>query len=351
MFKKYFFGSAVFTAFALTAAAALGFAYGGAPKAVEFLLDAMLLGVLETSLSLDNAVVNAATLTTMEEKWKASFLTWGMAVAVFGMRLIFPLLIVAVAGGMGPFEAVRTALFMPTRYESLLTSAHMEIMAFGGTFLALIFCSHFIDYEKDEHWIPVVGPALAKIGKHSTAKTVIPVAFIAGFSHFAANQYMFLLSAVCGVGAYLAVDGLGDFFEVDDAAEKVAKAGLASFIYLEFQDASFSFDGVISSFGITNNFMLIMIGLGIGAMFVRSMTVMLVATGALGTLKYLEDGAFWGIGWLVATMFMSVAGIEVGDVGTALGAGFFISAAAVHSLIAAKGEEASCEDAGEAAKQ
>jgi hypothetical protein len=263
-----------------------------------------------------------------------------MAVAVFGMRLLFPLAIVSIAGKIAPWSAVDIALFHPAQYEEILKSVHMEIMAFGAAFLSLVFASHFINDEKEVHWIPMIGPMLSKIGKHSTAKIAIPVMFILFFSHFIHEQAAFLMAAFAGVATYLAVDGIGDLFDVEEAAEGVARAGLGAFIYLEVVDASFSFDGVIAAFAITNNFIIIMLGLGVGAMFVRSLTIMLVEKGALDSLRYLEDGAFWGIGWLVATMFMSIQHIELGEIAVAGGAAAAIAASVFHSILANKREAA-----------
>jgi hypothetical protein len=51
-------------------------------------------------------------------------------------------------------------------------------------------------------------------------------------------------------------------------------------------DASFSFDGVIGAFALSNNMVIIALGLSIGAMFVRSMTIMLVKRGTLAEYRY-----------------------------------------------------------------
>lgn len=340
MIKKYFGGSIIFTAVALVLSVFIGEYYGGNAMALTYFVSALMLGILEVSVSLDNAVVNATVLKDMDNKWRHAFLTWGMAIAVFGMRLIFPLAIVSVAGSVNPFEAVRIALMEPKHYEEILNSVHMQVMAFGGTFLFLVFSSHFINHEKEEHWIPGIGHFLSKIGKHSTAKVAIPVICVAVFSTFVEHSHEFFFAAIWGLVVYLLVDGLGDLFDVEDAAVSVARAGLASFIYLEVLDASFSFDGVIAAFAITNNFLIIMLGLSIGAMFVRSLTIMLVDTGTLDTMRYLEDGAFWGIGWLVVTMFLSVMHIELGEVVVAGGAAAMIALAAWHSMVVNKREAA-----------
>lgn len=338
---KYFTGSFWFTGVALLLAVLVGEYYGGNVMALSYFGSCLILGALEVSVSLDNAVVNATVLKDMDDKWRHRFLTWGMAVAVFGMRLIFPLGIVSVAGHLNPVDAVNIALFNPSKYQEILTSVHMQIMAFGGTFLFLVFSAHFINSEKEEHWIPVIGHFFAKIGKHSTAKIAIPAIFVLIFSSFVEDKDAFLVSAFWGLITYLIVDGLGDLFDVEDASTKVARVGLGAFIYLEVVDASFSFDGVIAAFAITNNFIIIMLGLSIGAMFVRSLTIMLVEKGALDTLRFLEDGAFWGIGWLVATMYMSVLHIEFGELAVAGGAALAIILSVIHSIIVNKREEKS----------
>ena len=57
---------------------------------------ALVLGVLEISLSFDNAVVNAMKLEKMSHAWRHRFLTWGIIIAVFGMRFLFPIFVVSI---------------------------------------------------------------------------------------------------------------------------------------------------------------------------------------------------------------------------------------------------------------
>lgn len=358
MIKKYFTGSLIFTAVSLVLAGIVGHIYGGSAMIITYLVSASLLAILEMSVSLDNAVVNAGVLKDMDEKWRHRFLTWGMLIAVFGMRLVFPIAIVSVAGGInavvnwsalfsGDFTstalfgntALNLGLFNPEQYQTLLKSVNTQVMAFGGTFLLMVFARHFIDHEKEVHWIPAIGPVLSKVGKHSTARLAIPLILVAIFAQFVgAEKEVFVMSAMWGAITYLMVDGLGGLFEVEGAAASAGRAGLAGFMYLEVVDASFSFDGVIAAFAITNNFIIIMLGLSIGAMFVRSLTIMLVEKGTLSEFRYLEDGAFWGIGWLVVAMFLHVLHIELGEVVVAGGAAAAIVLSVWHSVVANKRE-------------
>jgi hypothetical protein len=100
---------------------------------------------------------------------------------------------------------------------------------------------------------------------------------------------------------------LDHFSGSNDAAQATARAGIGGFLYLEVLDASFSFDGVIAAFALSNNLFIIALGLGIGAMFVRSMTIMLVEKGTLTEYRFLEHGAFWAIIALAAIMLLSVS--------------------------------------------
>lgn len=337
---KYFTGSLIFTVVALALSCVVGHFYGGGAMIVSYLISALLLAVLEVAVSLDNAVVNAGVLKDMDEVWRKRFLTWGMAIAVFGMRLIFPVAIVSIAGGIGPIQAIDLGLFKPAEYQALLKSVNTQVMAFGGTFLLMVFASHFINHEKEVHWVPALGPVLSKIGKHSTAKVFIPLVIVAIFASFVPTeeQKHFIMSAVWGAVTYLMVDGLSDLFDVEDGPAAVGRTGLAGFMYLEVVDASFSFDGVIAAFAITDNFLIIMLGLSVGAMFVRSLTIMLVEKGTLSEFRYLEDGAFWGIGWLVFAMFAHVLHVELGEATVAGGAAVAIALSVWHSIIANKRE-------------
>src|SRR5690349_5904214 len=111
----------------------------------------LILSILEISLSFDNAVVNAGVLKQMNAFWQKIFLTVGILIAVFGMRLVFPVLIVAITAKVNPVEAVRLAVDNPDRYESLVTDAHPAIAAFGGMFLLMIFLD-FIFEDRDIKW-------------------------------------------------------------------------------------------------------------------------------------------------------------------------------------------------------
>ena len=328
---QHFKGSIAFTIVALVLAGLNGYLQEGALGAVlSAVFIAAVLGVMETSLSLDNAVVNATVLRDMDEKWVRRFLTWGIAIAVFGMRVIFPIVIVAIAAKVTPWEAVRIALSDHKRYEEIVTGAHIGISGFGGAFLALVGLSFFFDQDREHLWLPFIEKPLAALAKIPYAQYIATFIIVGILSFFVEHggQQTFLVAAAAGIATFFAVELLGEKMGAsEDATGKIVRTGAASFVYLEFLDASFSFDGVIGAFAITNDIVQIALGLGIGAMFVRSMTVALVHGGTLSQYRYLEPGAFYAIIALAAIMLISTVGIETPEVVTGLVGAAFIGAA------------------------
>ena len=322
---RYFHGSIAVTGVGLALAAALGvYLHRTAAGAVGTVFTAALLAVLEVSLSFDNAVVNASVMKDMTPAWRHRFLTWGMAVAVFGMRFVFPLVVVSAVAGIGPLEALRLAALRPDEYARVLTSARVALGAFGGAFLGMVFLKFFFDAGKEVHWIPGVERRLALLGRFEAIELALVMLVLWAFSRAfpTAQARELLVAGIFGLVAFIAVDGLGAVMESGGGDRgDLHRAGLASFVYLNVLDASFSFDGVIGAFALTTNLFVIAIGLGIGAMFVRSLTILLVDRGTLESYRYLEHGAFWAIGALALLMLVGTLH-EVPEVVTGLvGAG------------------------------
>ena len=344
---RIFAASAVISVLAIVVA----FFYGGLEAAGLTLI----LGILEITLSFDNAVVNAKVLERMSEKWQQVFLTVGIVIAVFGMRLIFPLLVVGITAHLNPAEAVRLAfekgsVHTPGSYGYLLAQAHPQIAAFGGMFLLLLFLDWTFE-EREITWLSWLEKPLAKIGKLDQLSVIVAGIVLYLFAEIVAAKPATVFAAgVLGIISYLAVNGLGGLFEnYEDSqeaafeqkrhggptqlAKAVGKAGFFLFLYLEVLDASFSFDGVIGAFAITPDPILIALGLGlIGALFVRSLTVFLVRKGTLNDYVYLEHGAHWAIGALAVILLVSI-GVEVNEVVTGLVGLVLIGAAFVSSVV------------------
>lgn len=298
---KHFYGSIIFTIAVLAAV----FYFTGS---WVYLLAAFTLAVVETVFSFDNAVVNAKILEDMSLFWRKIFLTVGILVAVVGMRFYLPVQIVSGLGDMSLSDAFRLATNDPHKFSDILQQSKAIIAGGGGAFLALLGLKYFIDADKDEHWVPGLEHFATKLGGFAEIQIFIVALAAYVFSTFlGAQQMKFFLAAIGGIGLYVAVDIFKEL--VASAEDKFAHhgvagiAGLGSFLYLEVLDASFSFDGVIAAFAISDSIWVIAAGLGIGAYFVRSMTMFLVDKGTMNEYRYLEHGAMWAILLLAGFMW------------------------------------------------
>ncbi|WP_045748081.1 DUF475 domain-containing protein [Actinoplanes rectilineatus] len=361
--------------FAVTAAALIGALALGGTGALALVA---ILCVLEISLSFDNAVVNATVLKRMNAYWQRLFLTVGIIIAVFGMRLVFPLLLVAVTAQIGPAEVVRLALAggtvdEPGTYAAHLHEAHPSIAAFGGMFLLMLFLN-FVFEDRAVTWLGWLERPLARIGRLDQVSVVTALIILVVTAETLADEpATVLLAGVLGVTTYVLVNGLGEMFETDgsddgdhaagihgdalaveqslktagpaQAGSVAGKAAFSLFLYLEVLDASFSFDGVIGAFAITQDIFIIATGLGVGAMYIRSITIYLVRKGSLDEYAYLEHGAHWAIGALAAILLISIRH-EVPEIVTGLVGVTFIAAAMVSSIVRNRrgGLAASAED-------
>jgi len=309
---KFYKGSILFTLICLAAAAWYVWMQTGTLTGTASLLwIVVVLSILEVSLSFDNAVVNAKVLEEMDEVWQRRFLTWGMVIAVFGMRVIFPLAIVAIAAGLGPVDTIKLSLNDPERYEEIVSSAHVGIAGFGGAFLAMVGLKYFFDSDKDVHWIKAIEERLSSFARIEALEIALLLVALYLISLLLPQDeaLTFIIAGTLGIVTFIAVEAISTILEMQDearaAAGAVARSGLGGFLYLNVLDGSFSFDGVIGAFALSNNMVVIALGLSIGAMFVRSMTIMLVQKGTLAQYRYLENGAFWAIVTLGVIMLLS----------------------------------------------
>lgn len=281
---------------------------------------ALVLGILEVSLSFDNAVVNATKLKKMSEKWRHRFITWGIAIAVFGMRFLFPLLVVSIFAKLNILKVLDIALHNSKLYALYLHQTHATIVTFGGTFLLMLFLGFFLNPKKEIDWIKPVEKVLKRVPESKVLDVLITLATldVVQMVQPAPLHWSVTISGIAGILVYLAIDTVSRKLEdlEQGVNEKISSeacsniklascTGLISFLYLELIDASFSLDGVLGAFALSHDIVIITIGLAIGAMFVRSLTIMFVEEGTLDKFIYLEHGAHWAIGALAILMFIS----------------------------------------------
>ncbi len=307
---RIFFISAFITIVALI----LVYAYLGPSAAFV----AFMLMIIEITFSFDNAIINARVLATMSPFWQKMFITVGMLIAVFGMRVIFPIIIVILTAGLSWGEVINLALHDPTKYAEALHGAHPSIASFGGMFLLMLTLHFFFDNSRTIHWLGRIERPLQVIGrKWLHAVVCILILVILTFLPFNHHPNETIIAGLAGIITYALIHGASEIFTKHrelsakkKGAVNIAKAagiaGFISFIYLEILDASFSFDGVIGAFAVTQDVVLIAIGLGVGALWVRSLTLYLVHHKVLDVYRYLEHGAHYVIGILATTLLIGL---------------------------------------------
>ena len=304
MFKE-FWGAWLITAVALVVAYKIG--------GIAGLSATLILCLFEVSISFDNAVVNAMVLKKQTAAFRTAFLTIGFLIGVVGMRLLLPLLIVSLTTGLGFSQVYQLAVNQPEVYSEHLHAHHVEVMLFGGGFLMMVALTWLFDHERDIHWLGGFERRLAQMGRLSmiAAGVSLLLALVVVFNLPTEKRYVGLLAGTLGVVMYIFIGGLGDVLGGEDAEgsadalKKGIAAAISTFLFLEVRDASFSFDGVIGAFAISKDIFIIMLGLGVGAQWVRSMTVFFVKRDTLSEYVYLEHGAHWAILALALLMFGS----------------------------------------------
>lgn len=306
---------------------------------ISALFITLVLIVVEITFSFENAIINAKILARLSRFWQNIFLTVGIFIAIIGMRVVFPIAIVMITAGLGAREVIDLALNQPEEYSKELTEAHPQIAAFGGAFLLMLALHFFLDDSRKTLWFTRLEKGLQKYATFwMPALVAIIVMVILSVLPFNHHPEETIVAGLIGIATYTAMHALIRFFEnikakkdkesgVKKAVAQTGMAAFTSFLYLEMLDASFSFDSVIGAFAVTNEVLLIALGLGVGAVWVRSLTIFMVRKGTLHAYRYLEHGAHYtvfvlsavlllGIFWHVPEVIAGIVGI--GLIGSAI---------------------------------
>ncbi|HTW96439.1 MAG TPA: DUF475 domain-containing protein [Candidatus Methylomirabilis sp.] len=274
---------------------------------VSIILIIVGLCLFESISSIDNAIINADVLATMEKKSRRWFLIWGLLFAVFVVRGLLPWLIVwAVTPSLGPIGAL-TATFSsdPSVRASVEASAPVLLIG-GGVFLIFLFL-HWLFLEPKHYGL--IGESFAE-SKGVWFFAIVSV-LLAAIVWFALKQNPLLaFGAVVGSTAFFITHGFKQNAELRE--KKLIKGGLSDIskiLYLEVIDATFSIDGVLGAFAFTLSVPLIIIGNGLGAFLVRQLTVKGVKQ--IKKYKFLKNGAMYSIFFLGIIMLADAFGVNI----------------------------------------
>jgi uncharacterized protein len=263
--------------------------------------------LFEVITSIDNAVINAEVLSTMQQKARRWFLLWGMLFAVFIVRGLLPWAIVwASLPTLGPIGAL-TATFSsdPKVHEAIDASAPILLVG-GGTFLVFLFF----------HWLFIEPKNYGLRGerffhRQSAWFYAIVSVLLAVIVWFALQRNeLMAFGAVLGSTAFFITHGFKQNAEAEEKRlmEK-GRSDWSKILYLEAIDTTFSIDGVLGAFAFTLSVPLILLGNGIGAVVLRQLTV-----GNIDRIKryaYLKNGAMYSILGLGTIMILDSFGFHV----------------------------------------
>jgi hypothetical protein len=264
--------------------------------------------LFEIITSIDNAIINAEVLSTMGERAKRWFLTWGLLIAVFAIRGLLPWLIVWMStSSLGPIGAL-TATFSsdPLVLAAVEQSAPILFMG-GGTFLIFLFL----------HWLFLESKNFGLRGERYIATKgvwffAIVSLLLTALVWFGLEKSPFIaFGAVVGSTTFFIVHGFRQ--NAEEAEKKMLQSSgmsdVSKVFYLEVIDATFSIDGVIGAFAFTMSVPLILIGNGIGAFVVRELTIRNVDT--IKNYRYLKNGAMYSICFLGIIMILDSFGVHI----------------------------------------
>ncbi|MBI2430801.1 MAG: DUF475 domain-containing protein [Candidatus Levybacteria bacterium] len=265
------------------------------------------LALFETVSSVDNAIINAEVLSTMQQKARKWFLLWGILFAVFIMRGLLPTVIIwATNPSLGPIEAI-TATFSndPKVIESIEASSPILLMG-GGVFLLFLFF----------HWLFVEPKHYGLKGErffYSQAPWFYAVVsvLLTIIVWFALQENpLVAFGAVVGSTAFFITHGFKQNAEAEEKRlmEK-GRSDISKILYLEVIDATFSIDGVLGAFAFTLSVPLILLGNGLGSIVLRQLTI-----GNIERIKkyiYLKNGAMYSILFLGTIMVLDAFGFHI----------------------------------------
>jgi uncharacterized protein len=271
----------------------------------------VILGLIlfESITSIDNAIINAEVLATMQLRARKWFLTWGILIAVFGVRGILPWLIVWVmTPGLGPWQAFTASLTGDPAALKAIHESSPVLLIGGGVFFVFLFF-HWIFLEPKKYGLPVER-LIARQGAWFYAVVSIFLTTVVWFS--LDTNPMLAFGAVAGSTAFFITHGFKRYAE-EQETRLLSGDNVFSYIgkilYLEIIDMTFSIDGVVGAFAFTLSVPLILIGNGIGVIVVRQLTVYGVAR--IKKYVYLKNGAMYSILVLGCVMLAHVAGIHI----------------------------------------
>jgi hypothetical protein len=265
------------------------------------------LSLFEIVSSIDNAVINAEVLSTMQSKARKWFLFWGLLFAVVVIRGLLPWLIVwATIPSQGPISALTATFNNDPKIIQAIESSSPILLIGGGVFMLFLFF----------HWLFLEPKSFGLFGERFFQRqgvwfyAVVSI-FLSLIVWFALKTHpMMAFGAVVGSTAFFITHGFKQNAEQQEKRlmEK-GRSDLSKILFLEVIDTTFSIDGVLGAFAFTLSVPLILLGNGLGAIVLRQLTI-----GNIDRIKkyiYLKNGAMYSIFFLGSIMILDSFGFHI----------------------------------------
>ncbi len=265
--------------------------------------------LFESITSIDNAIINAEVLTTMGQRARRWFLTWGILIAVVGVRGLLPWLIVWVmTPGLGPWQAFTATIVNDPAVLKAIESSAPVLLIGGGVFFIFLFF-HWLFMEPKKFGLPGESFFLRQ-GAWFYAIVSTILMMVVWFA--LKKDSMLAFGAVVGSTSFFITHGFKRYAESEE--ERLLKgdshlSDISKILYLEVIDSTFSIDGVVGAFAFTLSVPLILLGNGIGAIVVRQLTV--YNLDKIKKYVYLKNGAMYSVLVLGFVMLAHGYGIHV----------------------------------------
>jgi uncharacterized protein len=267
--------------------------------------------VFEVVNSVDNAIVNASVLKTMSMLWRKRFLLIGIVTSVFLVRFLLPLAIVWISvPNVSLHDLFLSFIGQSTIAHDAVEAQTPIILTFGGVFLLYLYV-HWLFLEKKE---PLFIERFLK-EKHGVWFFAFAAVLLVVIMYLARAHPIMMLAAAIGSATFFILYGIKQTAEESErnlTARSTHLSDVSKFLYLEVLDTTFSFDGVIGAFAFTQNLLIILIGIGIGALVVREFTIK--GIDRIARYCYLKNGALTSIGFLGIFMIVEAFGVDVPSV-------------------------------------
>jgi uncharacterized protein len=265
------------------------------------------LSLFEIINSIDNAIINAEVLSTMQEKARKWFVTWGLLISVFLVRGLLPFIIVFFLNPSLGLQKTLLSVFQsdPSVSASLEKSAPYLLLA-GGVFMVFVFF-HWLFLE-EKHFGLLGERFISHQGVWFYAVVSILLSAIVWYS-IKIDPYL-AFSSVVGSTMFFITHG---FKQQAEQAEKTllqkTMSDASKILYLEVIDMTFSIDGVLGSFAFTLFVPLILLGNGLGALVLRQITVSNIDR--IKKYIYIKNGAMYSIVFLGIVMISDSFGAHI----------------------------------------